>query len=54
MLKTLNKILSTYAAENKISLIIQKKNIIVGKYSLDITEVIMDILNKEIKSINLS
>lgn len=54
LLKTLNKILSTYAAENKISLIIQKKNIIVGKSSLDITEVIMDILNKEIKSINLS
>lgn len=53
LLKSVNQILSDYASENKISLIIQKKNIIVGQSSLDVTDTIMKILNKQIKSINL-
>ena len=53
LLKSVNQILSNYASENKISLIIQKKNIIVGQSSLDVTDTIMKILNKQIKSINL-
>lgn len=53
LLKSVNQILSDYASENKISLIIQKKNIIVGQSSLDVTDTIMKILNKQIKSVNL-
>ena len=53
LLKSVNQILSNYASENKISLIIQKKNIIVGQSSLDVTDTIMKILNKQIKSVNL-
>ena len=52
LLKSVNQILSNYASENKISLIIQK-NIIVGQSSLDVTDTIMKILNKQIKSVNL-
>jgi Skp family chaperone for outer membrane proteins len=49
MLISLNKILSEYASQNSISLIIQKKNIIIGKTDLDITEQVMKIFNEQIK-----
>ena len=52
MLNHLKKILSKYAADNSISLILQKTNIIIGKSSLDITPQVMDIFNKEIKKID--
>ena len=48
----LNKILAEYANENSISLIFQKKNIVIGKSSLDITNNIMDIFNKKIKKLD--
>lgn len=50
MVKSLNTILSKFADENEISLIIQKKYIVIGKSGLDITEKILDIFNKEIKN----
>ena len=53
LLTSVNQILSDYASENTILLIIQKKNIIVGQSSLDVTDTIMKILNKQIKSVNL-
>jgi len=37
---------------NSISLILRKKDIIVGKKSLDITSDIIELLNKEIQEIN--
>ena len=49
MLINLNKILSNYASDNSISLIIQKKNIIIGKSELDITEKVMKVFNSQIK-----
>ena len=52
LLKSLNSILSDYASKENISLILQKKNIIVGKTSLDITNVIMKIFNENVKSLN--
>lgn len=52
LVNKLNKILSKYAEENEISLIIQKKNIVIGKSNLDITEKIMSIFNAEVKSLN--
>ena len=45
ILNILNTILSEYAANNSISLIIDKKNIIIGKTELDVTNKIMDLLN---------
>jgi Skp family chaperone for outer membrane proteins len=44
----INPIISDYALQNSISLIIQKKNILVGKSELDITEKILLIVNKKI------
>ncbi len=49
MVQSLNSILSKYANENSISLIIQKKYIVIGKSGLDITDEILKIFNKEVK-----
>ena len=48
----LNSILSSYTVENSIDLIIKKKDIIIGKSSLDITEDIMKIFNNKVKQLN--
>ena len=53
MLKVLNPILSEYSAKNSISLIIQKKSIVVGKSDLDISSQILEILNTKIKTVKL-
>ena len=53
ILDILNLILSEYSAKNSISLIIDKKNIIIGKSELDVTNQIMDLLNKKIKKVDL-
>ena len=52
LLDNLNPILSDYSNEQSISLVIQKKNIIIGKTELDITEEILKLLNKKVKKIN--
>ena len=44
-------ILGDYAAKNNIAIIIQKKNIIMGKKELDITDDILKIVDKEIQKI---
>ena len=49
----LHLIIADYALQNSISLIIQKKNILVGKTELDITEKILLIVNKKITKINI-
>ena len=49
MVQNLNKILSRYAKENNISLIMQKKYIVIGKTGLDLTENVLKIFNKEVK-----
>ena len=53
ILDILNLILSEYSASNSISLIIDKKNIIIGKTELDVTKQIMELLNKKIKKVDL-
>ena len=53
MLKVLNPILSEYSKKNSISLIIQKKSIVVGKSDLDISSQILEILNTKIKAVKL-
>ena len=46
MVQSLNKILSKYADDNNISLVIQKKFIVIAKTGLDITNEILKIFNK--------
>ena len=53
ILDILNTILGDYSAKNSISLIIDKKNIIIGKTELDVTKQIMELLNKKIKKVDL-
>ena len=49
MVQSLNIILSKYADENDISLVIQKKFIVIAKSGLDITNEVLKIFNKENK-----
>ena len=51
-LKKINPLIAEYAKQNSISLIIQKKNIVMGKTELDITNAIMDLIDKNIKQID--
>jgi len=53
IIKELKPILAQYADENSISIIIQKKNIIIGKSNLDITPQILNLLDKKISKIKL-
>jgi Skp family chaperone for outer membrane proteins len=49
----LTLILAEYADKNSISYIIPKQNIIIGKTELDLTSIILEILNSKIKNIDL-
>tara|TARA_B110000027_G_scaffold31838_1_gene35271 strand:+ start:1331 stop:1849 length:519 start_codon:yes stop_codon:yes gene_type:complete len=53
LLKLINPILTQYSTENEISIILQKKDLIVGKTELDITDDIITIINKEIKEFKI-
>ena len=53
ILEQLTPILSEYAKDNSINLILNKKNVIIGKSDLDITQNIMKSLNNKIKDIKL-
>ena len=54
ILKDLSPILAEFSKENNISIIIDKKNIIVGKTELNITEKILNLLDSKIKKIKLN
>ena len=54
MLKKLNPILGKYMEENNITVVIDKKNVLMGNKKFEITPQIIEILNKEFKSINLN
>ena len=47
-------ILADYASENNIDMIIQKKNIIMGKTDLDITDGILKIVDKKINKLKVN
>ena len=53
ILKLLNPLLTNYVEKNKITLVVDKKNILIGIKSLDITPDILKILNDETKKNNL-
>jgi outer membrane protein len=48
-LQMINLILTKYSKENSISMILQKKNLIIGKKELDITNKIIESVNNDIK-----
>ena len=49
ILSILNPLLTKYVEENNISLVIEKKNVLVGIKTLDITNIILGILDEETK-----
>ena len=53
LLKLINPILAKYSTENEISIILQKKDLIIGKTELDITDEIITIINNEIKEFKI-
>ena len=53
LLKKLDPILKSYIKEDNISLIIDKKNVLIGDSELDITNIIIDKLNTELPSLSL-
>ena len=50
----LSPLLQDYAKKNSISLILQKKNIVMGKKEIEITDEILDIANNKIKDIKIN
>ncbi len=53
LLKKVDPILNTYIKENNISLVIDKKDMLGGNPEYDITQTIVEKLNKELPSLNL-
>lgn len=54
LLKNLNPILKEYMKEKNIRMIVDKKSILLADENLDLTDEIIKILNKKLKSINLN
>ena len=54
LLKLINPILAKYSTKNKISIILQKKDLIIGKTELDITDEIIIIVDDEIKEFKIN
>ena len=53
LLKQINPILAKFSKDNKIAIILQKKNLIMGETELDITDEIIKNVNSEIKEFNI-
>jgi len=53
LLNQINPILTRFSNENKIAIILQKKDLIIGKSELDITNEIIKIVNSEIKEFKI-
>ncbi len=54
MLKNLNPILGKYMEDNNITVVIDKKNVLMGNKKYEITSQIIEILDKNLKSISLN
>ena len=53
LLEKLNPLLRKYMEEKKIRLVVDRKSVIAGDQKLDITGDILEILNRELKSLNI-
>ena len=54
LLNKMTPILTNYSQEKEISIIIPKKNIVIGRTAQDITQDILQIVNKKIKKIEVN
>ena len=54
LLKNLNPIIQNYMKENKIRMVVDKKSLLLADENLNITDEIISLLNKKIKSIKLN
>tara|TARA_B100000959_G_scaffold284753_1_gene357259 strand:+ start:155 stop:679 length:525 start_codon:yes stop_codon:yes gene_type:complete len=54
ILENLQPVLTEYSEKNGISIIIDKRNIVLGKSELDVTKFIIDELNKKLPSLKLN
>ena len=52
LVEKLNPILKSYMEKNNIRLVLDKKEVVIGDSKLEITQQILDLLNKEVKSLN--
>ena len=52
ILKVLNTIISKYVEENSIQMVFSKKDIIIAKKDLDITDPVMELLNNKLTKID--
>ena len=50
----LNQILADYSKKNSISIILRKKDMVIAKSDLDITDTIIELINLKIKKISLN
>ena len=53
LLKALDPIITKYMSENNVQVIIYRKYIVMAQSKLDLTDKILEIFNKELKSLNL-
>ena len=53
LISKLTPILEEYSKKNSISIIVQKKNIVMGKKEDDITKDILELINQKVKSIKI-
>ena len=54
LLKEINPILADYSNKKNISVILRKKDIVIAKTDLDITNEIIELVNSKVKKINLN
>ena len=54
LIKNLNPILKNFMKEKNIRMVVDKKNVLLGDENLEITNDILALLNKKLKSINLN
>ena len=52
-MKNISPIITDYASKNNISILLDKKNIIIGANNLDITKDILILLNEKIDKIDI-
>ena len=54
LLKNLNPIITKYMSENNVQIIIDKKYVVMADSKIDLTDKVLEIFNKELKSLNLN
>ncbi len=54
ILKLINPILAKYSEDNSISIILQKKDLVIGRKELDITDEVIKIVNTQVKKFEIN